>query len=163
MNALVVKLNFLFILSININKCYKTEITAIYVTKKPENYFVIIILLMSIVKIAMNTCEKQPTASCVDCEENFTLNELYDDPWNCERKQEKVGLQKDMDAPNQTGQGNAKDSEWYQWWSKIRELPDSRRNRALTRRCRECGKGSFQKVRTKFAEGDIELICDECN
>ena len=49
-----------------------------------------------------------------------------------------------------------------EWWTQIRELPDARRSRALTYRCKECGKGSLQGVKTTFPNGDVEAICEDC-
>lgn len=51
---------------------------------------------------------------------------------------------------------------WHQWWDQIRSLPDARRHRALTYRCKECGKGSLQGVKTTFPERNVEAICNEC-
>ena len=49
-----------------------------------------------------------------------------------------------------------------EWWAQIRKLPDARRSRALTYRCKECGKGSLQGVKTTFPKGDVEAICGDC-
>ena len=51
---------------------------------------------------------------------------------------------------------------WKEWWDQIRELPDIRRNRALTHRCKKCGKGSLQEVKTTYPEGNVEAFCDIC-
>jgi len=53
-------------------------------------------------------------------------------------------------------------NQWKEWWDNIRELNDTRRNRALTHRCKECGRGSLQGIKTNFPEGEIEAICIEC-
>ena len=51
---------------------------------------------------------------------------------------------------------------WEEWWNRIQSLPDDRRNRALTNRCKECGKGRLHGVTITLVENDVENICNEC-
>ena len=62
---------------------------------------------------------------------------------------------------NQT-MNNNKTDEWKEWWDQIRNLSETQRSRALTYRCKECGKGSLQGVKTTFPQGEVEAICSEC-
>ena len=78
------------------------------------------------------------TANCVDCEESFTLDELYDDPWyhytyryiNCEKERveekriiEQKEAEKERTQDNENETGNAKDSEWYNGGTKSESYP----------------------------------------
>ena len=49
---------------------------------------------------------------------------------------------------------------WKEWWTNIAPMTEERRNRALTRRCKICGKGSLDNVNVNFEY--IEGICEVC-
>ena len=50
--------------------------------------------------------------------------------------------------------------EWSEWWGVMRNLSLERRNRALTNRCRECGKGRLDGVNVEKI--CYENICEKC-
>jgi hypothetical protein len=49
---------------------------------------------------------------------------------------------------------------WNMWWSKIRSLSDIRRSLALTKRCKECKRGSLDNIKVK--QKGVEWICNDC-
>ena len=74
-----------------------------------------------------------------------------------------------MNQTNQTNQPMKTDGmdktinkKQKEWWGQIRKLTNIRRNRALTNRCKICGRGTLQGVKITFPKGEIEAFCDEC-
>lgn len=67
-----------------------------------------------------------------------------------------------MSETTNTFNDQTKKDLWQEWWIKIRNLNSEKRNRALTKRCQHCGKGSLDNIKTTFINNSAEATCENC-